>query len=68
VIDVPGFTPFAGTRSVPFSRTVARMWLTARLSAPDVRLIIGFDHDLTGGKIVYDVAQPRAASEFRRAP
>ncbi len=93
MIDVPGFTPFAGMRvpngiaavlicetrpvepqhGADLERAVSHILATVRekgtdLSAPDVRLIIGFDHDLTGGKIVYDVAQPRAASEFRRAP
>jgi hypothetical protein len=89
VIDVPGFTLFAGMRvpngiaavliretrpiepqhGADLEHAVSHILTIVRgkgtnLSTPDVRLIIGFDHDLTGGKIVYDVAKPRVASSL----
>lgn len=86
VIDVPGFTPFAGM-SLPngiaavlirethaieprhgadLERAINGILVAASekgtdVSAPDVRLIIGFDHNPTGSKIVYDIAKPHTA-------
>ncbi|SHP14099.1 hypothetical protein [Mycobacteroides abscessus] len=86
IIDVPGFTPFAGM-SLPngiaavlirethaieprhgadLERAVNYILAAAQekgtdLSARDVRLVIGFDHNPTGSKIVYDIAKPHTA-------